>query len=323
MSDNVKYEELWLIGAGQMAMDYANVLMAMDIPFTAIGRSKESAKTFAKKVNHAILPGGIENAVTIFNRLPRRVIIAVDICELSNVANFFLKNEVKNILLEKPGGLNREKLESVAKESGKVNANVYVAYNRRFYTSTLTAQKMIEEDGGVTSFFFEFSEWAHEIEKLNKSEIILKNWFLGNSSHVLDLAFFLGGIPAQISSYTSGELSWYPTASEFTGAGISECGTLFSYHANWKGPGRWGVEILTQKRRLIFRPMEQLHIQNIGSAVIEKVEIDDSLDKNFKPGLFLQTKAFMEDDYSQMLSVDEQINCLNWYEKIERGFYCQ
>ena len=35
------------------------------------------------------------------------------------------------------------------------------------------------------------------------------------------------------------------------GAGVTENGALFSYHANWEAPGRWSVEIMTKKRRLM------------------------------------------------------------------------
>ena len=69
---------------------------------------------------------------------------------------------------------------------------------------------------------------------------------------------------------------------------------LFSYHANWEAPGRWSVEILTPKHRLYFKPMETLQIQEIGSVAVNPVQIDDTLDKEFKPGLYLQVKSFLD-----------------------------
>ena len=35
---------LWLIGASQMAQDYAQVLKALQIPFKVIGRGENSAR---------------------------------------------------------------------------------------------------------------------------------------------------------------------------------------------------------------------------------------------------------------------------------------
>ena len=70
-------------------------------------------------------------------------------------------------------------------------ANVYIAYNRRFYASVLEAKRRIDEDGGLSSFIFEFTEWSHSITNLDKTKFQLNNWFIGNSTHVIDAAFFL------------------------------------------------------------------------------------------------------------------------------------
>ena len=50
----------------------------------------------------------------------------------------------------------------------------------------------------------------------------------------------------------------------FSGAGISISGALFSYQANWQSAGRWSVEILTKKNRLILCPLEELKVQKRG-----------------------------------------------------------
>lgn len=50
-------------------------------------------------------------------------------------------------------------------------------------------KKIIAEDGGITSFNFEFTEWAHVIEKLDYPREVFENWFFVNSTHVVDLAF--------------------------------------------------------------------------------------------------------------------------------------
>ena len=78
---------------------------------------------------------------------------------------------------------------------------------------------------------------------------------------MVDLAFNLGGIPKELSSFTAGSLDWHPSAAVFSGAGISENGAPFNYRANWESAGRWGVEVLTKEHKLILRPMEKLQIQ--------------------------------------------------------------
>ncbi|MDR1045034.1 MAG: hypothetical protein LBP33_07955, partial [Candidatus Adiutrix sp.] len=119
----------------------------------------------------------------------------------------------------------------------------------------------IKADGGVKSFNFEFTEWEHRVITANLPAKTLANWLLCNSSHVIDLAFHLGGRPETWQAFAARDCRWCPGYSNYVGAGISESGAGFSYQANWMAPGRWGVEWLTDHRRLILRPLEQLHIQ--------------------------------------------------------------
>ena len=91
---------------------------------------------------------------------------------------------------------------------------------------------------------------------------------------------------------------------------------LFSYHANWTGPGRWGLEIVTNQHRLILRPMERLQMQTIGSVKTEYIEISDRVDKNFKPGLYKQVEAFLNDDFTDFCTIADQQDMLKNFYKI-------
>ena len=44
--------------------------------------------------------------------------------------------------------------------------------------------------------------------------------------------------------------------------------------------------------------------------------IDYTLDEKFKPGLYLQTKAFMENNYSNLCSIQEQNDTMLFYKKM-------
>ena len=76
---------------------------------------------------------------------------------------------MKKILLEKPGAVNEGQLIELEQLAMSKGAEIYLAYNRRFFSSVLEAQKRIQEEGGVTSFHFEFTEWSHIIGNLKKS----------------------------------------------------------------------------------------------------------------------------------------------------------
>ena len=59
------------------------------------------------------------------------------------------------------------------------------------------------------------------------------------------------------------KISWHPSASGFVGSGVTDNGVLFSYISNWDCPGRWSVEIITNKRRFILSPLEELKEKKI------------------------------------------------------------
>ena len=55
----------------------------------------------------------------------------------------------RRILVEKSGGFNAAKIRALQKKTAEYMAEVFVAYNRRFYASADLARKLISEDGGV------------------------------------------------------------------------------------------------------------------------------------------------------------------------------
>jgi predicted dehydrogenase len=313
--------KIWLVGTGIMAIDYAKVLKALNKEFIVIGRGEKNAVAFKEATGIEPIVGGIEKAITTIKELPDHVINSVGIDKLKEVNEVLFGLGIKNQLIEKPGIAYADEIYELNELATKNKINALLAYNRRFYTAVIEAKKIIKQDGGVQSFNFEFTEWSHSIEGIRhlKTDAELGNWFLGNSTHVIDLAFYLGGQPKEIKSFVSGKnvIDWHKASSNFSGAGISDSGALFSYHANWKSPGRFNVEILTNKHRLVFRPLEKLQIQNIGSVAINMVEgIDYSLDENFKPGLFLQTKTFLENDFSEFCTLEEQAKKMEMYKSM-------
>jgi len=315
MSDYLKKEVL-LVGAGPMAAEYAKVLDSMSMTYEVIGRGESACQKFEDQTNHPAKRGGLRKWLAENEYFtPQYSIVAVGVENLAGITIELINAGVKIILVEKPAGLVAKDIQDVAKLA-KDKAKVFVAYNRRFYTSTLEAQKIINDDGGVTSFNFEFTEWGHTIAPLLKAPGVKENWFLANSSHVVDLAFFLGGKPQKISSFKSGSLPWHSTGARYAGAGITYGGALFSYSADWESPGRWGVEILTRNHRLILRPLEKLQIQKLGSFNQEYIKLNDDLDNKYKPGIYRQLLAFFNSEWVTLLSIEEHAKNLDFYATI-------
>jgi len=309
-------KNIWLLGSGAMAQEYIKVLLAQEESFSVIGRGAHSAHECEEKTGCVVRTGGLEDFLASKPTQCTHAIVSVSVEALMSTTLQLLDYGVRAILVEKPAGLSLLQVHTLAERCKRLNADVFVAYNRRFFSSVVRAREIINEDGGVTSFNFEFTEWSHVIGKLQKADGVLQNWFLANSTHVADLAFYLGGKPTQLYTFTAGSLDWHPAAAIFSGAGVSNSGALFSYQANWESAGRWGVEVLTKSYRLILRPIEKLQLQKRGSIAVDFLDCDDTLDAQFKPGLYFQTKDFLNGAHDVLCSIHYQSEMMDAYCRI-------
>lgn len=309
-------ETVWLVGTGPMAVEYEKVLTSIGVDLVVIGRSANSVDKFHESTGRQAFVGGIDKFLETKPVIPSAAIICVGVDQLASIGFTLINYGVKSLLLEKPGGVNSAEVKELADTSISGNCSTYVAYNRRYYQSVLKAKELILEDGGAVTCSMELTEWSHIIKDHKKPSSVLESWFIGNTSHVVDLGFFLIGKPKEISCFTSGSLNWHPKSSALSGAGRSEKGALFSYHANWMSAGRWSLDVTTNKRRYIFRPLEELRIQEIGSLKETEVVLEDGAEKDFKPGLFKQVVSFLGNDDTYLCSISEQLELISLYEKM-------
>ena len=62
--------------------------------------------------------------------------------------------------------------------------------------------------------------------------------------------------------------------------------------------------------------MEKLQVIPLGSVKIEPVELDNSLDKKFKSGLFLLTDAFLKGGTDRLCSLKQQMEHAVFYNEM-------
>ncbi|MDN3614791.1 hypothetical protein [Vibrio gallaecicus] len=62
--------------------------------------------------------------------------------------------------------------------------------------------------------------------------------------------------------------------------------------------------------------MEALQVQKRGTIPCINVEVDNSLDQEFKPGLYKQVEAFLSGDDALLCSIEEQLILFPSYEKM-------
>jgi predicted dehydrogenase len=183
-------EKVLLVGVGRMGLEYARVLKSTGKEIIAAGRGQGSADNFRQNTGIEVITGGIANYDFPESEMPDYAIIAVNVVDLYETCLVLLKRGIKKILIEKPAALFPGQINGLSEMSSSIGSEIYVAYNRRFCESVLEAGRIIESDGGLLSMNFEFTEWSDKVEVFDTDQLEKERWFLSNSSHVADLAFF-------------------------------------------------------------------------------------------------------------------------------------
>lgn len=307
---------IWLIGAGGMAQDYYKVLDHLKVPTQVIGRSEAGCQQFLQKAAVRPFAGGLQHFLSKKPECAEYAIVAVSVVDLYDTCRLLLRYGVKYILLEKPGGLYTWQLKEIQILSQESAATVLIAYNRRFYASVQMVKQLIREDGGLSSFHFEMTEWSHLIGPSAHPIEVKDRWMIANTAHLIDLAFYLGGEVVDLQSFQRGALDWHPAGAVFTGAGRVDNGAMFSYTGNWSSAGRWALELCTSRRKLQLMPLEQLQQQFKGTVVWQPVLLENPQDHEFKAGLLEQVRAFLSDDFNSFCSLSEQIKRFTLIEQI-------
>lgn len=306
-----------ILGAGPMGQDHIKVCKDLFPGAVTCYAPSEKRKQTVTELGVGFTSGVLENVVEKLK--PSHAIVSTPVETLVKTATTLLENGVKNLLVEKPGFLYRSEGQKLLDLAQGRNAQVFVGYNRRYYSSVRTAKKLINENSEtIQHIHFEFTEWSHRIDELTYfDDRVRARWGLANSAHVIDMAFINSGLPVKSKSLfqQQGEnlIDWHKNASRMSGAGQTSQGVSFSYLAHWASAGSWSLEWITDKNRYIFKPIESLKVQKRGSIQQESAElVDADLDSQYKPGLFLQNKAFLKGENTDMLvSLSEALNLGN------------
>lgn len=307
---------VYIFGAGYMGKEYARILHSLEKEFSIVGNSPKNVESLAGEYSVEGISGGYRQFLENKSFTGMKAINCLPVDALFESTLALIEAGFTSILLEKPGAMSVSELEQIKEAAKRAKSDVVIGYNRRFYQSTLALEKYLLNDP-LTAVNFEITEWSHALANDNSAPEIKRKWIYANTSHVIDLVLFELGSVRQLSTFSAGGIDWHPSGARFVGAGISNNDVLISYMGYWDGPGRWSIDFVTKTRRYIFRPMEQLQIQELGSIQVEFDEsIDYSLDEEFKPGLYLQTKAFLDSDFTRFCSIQEQIESFDIYAKI-------
>lgn len=316
----MKESNVLLAGVGYMGKEYYKALRDMPCSITVVGNSSSGVKQFAVDMDGLAYAGGIkDNRKVINNAGITHAIIATPVHTLKAITLECLQLGIKNVLIEKPAGKNPDEVGELVELEKEYEANIFVACNRRFFASVDALLGMVDKrHETVSSVRFEFTEWLSRIYETHKDDKVHNNIFFTNSIHVTDLAFFFAGMPEKISAYTSEQNDWTDDKLRYAGAGITKNNVLFSYFADWKSPGRWAVEVITNDTKYYLQPMESLQVQKKDSVKVDAVVIEDTLDQRYKPGLFAMVDTFLNggEKKKRLLTLKEHNDMMWVYKKM-------
>ncbi len=306
-----------IVGVGPIALEFAQVLKDLEVPFAMVCRNPEKANHVKEKFKYDVHSGGIEDFISKSKAQFDGAINAVETENLYAVNKALVNSgKVKKILTEKPGAFTEGEFKQLSDSCRERNVEMYIAYNRRNFASVRKLKEILKKEKN-TSLFFEFTEWFWRINPSEYSKNTLVEWLLCNSSHVLDLAFYLGDGVKKLSSEAARSNNESLTNTQYVGHGTMNNGALFSYIADWESAGRWKVEASTASGRYMLCPLEKLFFQKRGTLEYQEIPLDTSLDEKYKPGFYHQVKAMIDGEPTGLKSIQEQLKDIALFKMIK------
>ena len=308
--------KLAVIGAGNMARCHMEVMARLpDVQISGIfSRTEWSSKALAASFGVDFIARSISELYA-FTKADG-VVIAVNETSTELVMSEALKYPWK-LLIEKPVGLDLKSTERILLLAVGKRADVFVAMNRRHYSSTKKALQLLETIKGQRVVQIHDQEDPKHALANGRDKRVCDQWHFANSIHLIDLFHvFCRGDVASVQNV----VPWSPGyEAKITHSIIQfDSGDLGIYHSIWNGPGPWSVTIDTSKKRIEMRPLEKLFIQNYPSRQLEKVELSP-VDNNLKPGFFEQMKNFtsaLRNDNCELLDLRSYLRAVSLTDKL-------
>ena len=316
-----------IIGTGRMALEHFKVLNYLNKEVIFFGRTGESSTNISKITSKPVITNNYLDS-TELKRLDQ-VIVATPIETLLPITLELAKLNIEAILVEKPLVTKVTDFDLLRDLPNR--KNIYVGFNRRFYQSVKDSIRICNDDGGVRSCTFSFDEnirnWAHPYNSLKTIEG--RNPIISQSSHLIDLVFYLIGLPRFIE-FKSSKPTNVTNDQIMYGFGESVRNIPFVFMSDWSAPGNWKIELNTLNYKLVLSPLERLNITKFVNSKSEYNQnqwiktnenyVTDELEINFKPGIFQQNFAFIKREYGNLLCLDEYEKEFFFMEKMQSAF---
>jgi hypothetical protein len=304
-----------IIGAGYTAREHIHAFA--DVPGVRLAgihsRTRSKAETLAKEYT---IPHVCDSVDELYEKTKADLVV-VTVVEMSMrpVCEACFQYPW-TLLLEKPAGYTVPDAEAILAAAQKNKSNVFVALNRRFYSSTrFVLSDCVELDGPR---FVKVQDQQDQASALSTGQpkAVVDNWMFANSIHLIDyFHVFCRGKIEQVEPI----IPWNPVRPGVViGKILFDSGDVGIYEGVWDGPAPWAVAVSTSSRRWEMRPLEHAVYQNRGERALIPAELNQ-WDKLFKPGFRLQAEnaaAAALGRLSNSVSIDEAMKTMRLIQRI-------
>lgn len=283
-----------VVGYGFVGQQYVKALRALGVRRIRVcTRSAERVTPLRGDPDIELLTGGFEGMTTM-STPGELAIIGTPTAYLIEAVHKLCDLGFRRLLIEKPVALSADEIERLTENLNQRGVEAAVAYNRVAYPAYHEIRARVAREGGVTSCTYTFTEMI----KPNWQETFppeeLARWGIANSLHVMSMAHSLIGLPREYHAHhvRNGRIAWHPAGDVFVGAGVSEYGIPFSYHADWGSTGRWSIELHTQVSSYLLRPLEEVRRRTAPLTEWEKLPLE-VFAPDVKPGFAEEVAAML------------------------------
>ena len=167
----------------------------------------------------------------------------------------------------------------------------FIALNRRYYSSVLSAKKIITKDNSSRIIQIHDQENTLLAKKLGKPLKVVKNWMFANSIHLIDFAYQFGRGEI-INIQKTKKINIFKDGT-FNTVIYFDSGDVVYYNFFWNRPAPWCVQISTRNFFIELKPLENMSYISKDSRKWRSTKISN-FDKIYKPGIYLMLKNILK-----------------------------
>lgn len=285
----MKKTKIAVVGAGNMASEHIKAFSDIaDVEIVAItSRNIERAKKLAEKYKIGAVCTDMSQMYE--QHQPEGLIIAVPELETYSVLSQAILFPW-SILAEKPVGYNYEQAKQLINIVQHREESIFVALNRRHYSSTREVLRQVNTEAGVRVIVVNDQEDSDSALAEGRPLQIVENWMYANSIHLIDY----------FTIFCRGEVEKINRVAPWKGLGteIVVCEIVYSsgdkgvYMSYWNRPHPWIVSISSKNKWWEIRPIESAAVTSRMSRIPVAIEKNE-WDIHFKPGIRRQAEEFV------------------------------